>query len=205
MSLEQQKQDLIALVDEYRERECQAVLDKAREKQREMISNAYRDARRLVHKVAKRERSRASIQVRGVEAELHTKVRALQQRVARSLLQEGWMLLKASLLSNWHNGETRLSWIKKCADEACARLNSGQWRVVHPVDTPAEELDQFVSWVHEELPDAQLTLQVGDDVKAGLIIHSQGIMLDMSIDGLLKDRTAIEGRMLALMRKVGQE
>jgi len=205
MSIEQQKQALIALVKEYRERECQDLLGKAHVKSLEMIDKAYKDVRSLVHKVAERERSRASVQIRGVEAELHTKVRALQQRVAESLLEEGWVLLNASLLSSWHNAESRLLWIKKCAHEACVRLNSGQWQVLHPVDTSPEELDQFVTWVSGEMPDVQVAVQVNEDIKAGLIINSQGIILDMSIDGLLMDRTAIEGRMLALMRKVGQE
>ena len=131
----------MALVQENQQRECRKLLDEAREKHRQLVKAARHDAREHVRETVERERARATSLIRSAEAELHTKRRAKEQRVADSALAEGWALLEQSLRRRWQDPEGRHAWIGRCAREAFLWLPSGHWKVEHPGDcAPADPI-----------------------------------------------------------------
>jgi len=205
MNTEEQEQKLMALIEEYQDLECSELIEKARNKYREMIKAAHQDARGHVHRAVERERATAISRIRSAEAELHTKRRAMEQRFAESILTEGWSLLEQKLKKRWGESDGRRAWIKRCAQEALLRLPRGQWIVKHPLDCNPDELMLFSDMIAKESPDITVEMSAVGEIEAGLVIGANRTFLDMSQTGICMDRVSVEGRMLALLHKVGEE
>ena len=205
MSVQEHEQKLIALVEGYRDRECNEQFEQAHNTKQEMIRIAYRDARQHLHQAVERERARAISHVRSAEAELHTKRRAVEQRVAKSFLKEGWLLLRERLLKQWQDSEGRLTWIGRCAIEALKRLPTDHWTVQHPANCMPEELTHFSNLIAKELEGTVIDMLVTPEIEAGLLIGTNNTYLDMSLEGLLKDSRSVEARMLALLNRSEEE
>ena len=199
MSVQEQERKLIALVEEYRDRECNQLFEQARKTKQDMILAVYRDARQHLHHAVERERARAISRIRTAEAELHTKRRAVEQRFAESFLKEGWQLLEQALLKQWQDHKARLVWIERGVTEALERLPVNHWTVQHPNDCTPEELKYISNLITAGSVDAVVNLQAVADIKAGLIIGTANTHLDMSIEGLLRDKQSLEARLLALL------
>jgi len=205
MTVQEHEQKLIALVESYRDRECREQLEQARSTKQKMIRIAFQKARQHLHQAVERERARAVSHIRSAEAELHTKRRAVEQRVAQSFLKGGWLLLREGLLKRWQDNESRLTWIGQCAVEAMERLPMDHWTVKHPVDCTQEELTHFSNLVTKESGDIVIELLVDHEIEAGLVVGTSNTYLDMSLEGLLKDSESIEARMLALLNRSSEE
>jgi hypothetical protein len=200
MSLDEQQERLIALVREYRERECAAALARARERVAEMLKEAHAEARRRVHSAAESERARAAARIRSAEADLHTRQRARAQGAAATLLDEGRDRLRERLAGAWTGPEDRAAWLRTAAGVALRRLPPGAWRVAHPQAWDGADAATFSDALPEQMR-GTLSFQPEADLEAGVVIHSGRTVLDMSLGGLLADQRMIESRLLALMNR----
>lgn len=199
MKMKEQADRLLALVEENQQRACRKLLDEGREKHRQLVKAAQHNAREHVREAVERERARAISRIRSAEAELHTKRRAKEQRVAELLLAEGWALLEQSLRRRWQDPEGRRAWIRRCAREAILWLPSGHWKVEHPGDCVAADLAPFTGLVAEQLPGTAVEMAAAAGLAAGMVISTDKTFLDMSLGGFFQDRANVEGRMLALL------
>ena len=205
MNSKDQEAKLIALVDEYKDQECRKLMDNAQSYCRELLETEYQNAKRQVHQAVQSERERAISLIRSAEAELHTRQRANNQRIAQSLLKVGWGHLEKALTNKWQQPDGRRAWITKCAKEALIRLPAADcWVIKHPHDTHPEDLALFKNLISEKFPNTQCDM-TGSDIKAGLVMSAGKTFLDMSLAGLLRDRLNIEGRMLALLHKESEQ
>lgn len=202
MEIAEQTERLLALVEENQRQECRSLLDQARAKRRQLIDAAHQSAREHVHETVGRERARAISCIRSAEAELHTRRRAQAQRVAESLLAEGWTLLEQSLRKRWLDTDGRRAWIQRCAQEAVLRLPSGHWRVGHPGDCAPADLSLFSGFVAGQSPGTEVEMAIVAELEAGMVISIDRTSLDMSLGGFTRDRVNIEGRILALLHEV---
>ncbi len=205
MNTEEQEKKLMALIEEYRDRECNELIENAHSKCQEMIKAAHQDARGRVHQAVERERANAISRIRSAEAELHTKRRAMEQRLAEAVLTESWHLLEQGLKKRWGETDGRRAWIKRCAQEALLRLPRGRWEVKHPLDCRPDDLMLFRDMIAKESPDTRVEMSTVGEIEAGLMIGVNRTFLDMSLTGIIKDRVSLEGRILALLHKVGEE
>jgi hypothetical protein len=199
--MDEQQQKLISLVEAYRDRECDSLFAQARYTSKELIHNAYREARQRFQNAVERERPRAVLRIRRADAELHTKKRAVEQRNAQALLRQGWTLLARGLQERWQDDQSRHAWVTLCATTAMGSLPMKHWTVTHPSDCDAETLSYFKDLITARSADIVIDLQENADISAGLIVDSGARRLDMSMNGLLKDKTLIEARMLALLNR----
>lgn len=205
MNINEQEARLIALVEEFRDLECHKLIENAQQKSLQVLKTEHQNARQRLHKAVVRERARAISLIRSAEAELHTRQRANKQRIAQSLLKQGWSNLEKALIQKWQQAEGRRSWIKNCAREALNRLPaSDYWVVQHSYDTSTQDLTMFERLLSKQLTETSIKMEVNKEIEAGLIISSNKTCLDMSLSGMLHDRPGIEGRMLALLNKVGE-
>ncbi|MBT3204956.1 MAG: hypothetical protein HOM14_01980 [Gammaproteobacteria bacterium] len=196
---------LIALVEENKDQECQKLMQNAQSYCQEMLKTEYSNAQDQVHRAVLTERDRAISMIHSAEAELHTRQRANNQQIVQSLLKVGWGYLEKALIDKWQQAKGRRSWIKKCAREALIRLPaSDNWVVQHPSDTSSDDLTLFKKIISEKFPDTRCEMTCCD-IQAGLVMSAGKTFLDMSLAGLLQDRQNIEGRMLALLHKVGEQ
>jgi vacuolar-type H+-ATPase subunit E/Vma4 len=199
MNIEQREQGLLKLVDDYREQECRRLLDEARTQARELRRQAYARERAALHQRVTAERARAQGLIQAAEAELATRERRRVEQTDAALVDAAWPRLVDALKARWNNTETRRAWVGHALGEALRRLERGDWLVRHAPGLPEAEQGEAEERARRE---AEISLRFGvdDGVVAGLIINAKGAVLDMSLNGLLRDRAPVEARLLALAR-----
>ncbi len=193
MSLGQQEQALLALVEEYRAAECSRLQAEAETEAAALLHSARREARQRVHHAVERARERAALRIRGGEAELDTRRREHRQRLGWALLSIARGQLEEALMSRWSRADSRRSWIEAAAARALASLPAGPLMVVHPPDWPESERSTLVSRAR----DREVSFRVDPGLRAGLFISSGGTSLDATVAGLLADTQAVDADLLA--------
>ncbi len=199
MTVSDQEQALLDVVEAYRSAECKRLRAEAEVEAAGLLLEARREARRRVHRAAQRERERAAVRIRTAQAELNTRRREHQQRLGWALLEVALGQLEQALLERWGQAGTRRLWIEATLERALTRLPSGPWVVRHPLGWPEAERTAFHRSLVSKSQDRGVDFQPDEAVRAGLIISSDGTSLDASVQGLFADREAIEAELLAYM------
>jgi hypothetical protein len=195
MNVDERTRALLALVDEYRDARSREILDAARAEARAVVAQAFRLARSRVHEAIAEERRRYAGAVAAAEAHLHTRQRLAHQRREAAMLVEGWRRLPAALAAAWRDPGGRQRWAETHLGRAVAALPRAGWQVEHAPGWPEDERKAAAAWLAARGgPDvafaADAALAAGFRVRAG---HNT---LDATLEGLLADRKAIEGRLL---------
>jgi len=199
MSVSDQEQALLAVVEAYRSAECMRLRAEAEKEAAGLLLEARREARRRVRRAAQRERERSAVRIRTAQAELDTRRREHQQRLGWALLEVALGKLEQALLERWGQADTRRLWIKVTLERALTRLPSGPWVVRHPLGWPEAERIAFNHALASNSQDQGVDFKADEAVRAGLIVSSGRTSLDASVQGLFADREAIEAELLALM------
>jgi len=188
-----------ALIDALRlqrERRCRELCHDAERQAKALVADTRRQLRERGRQAVDEERKRrdsALLQARNrVQAE--ASLRRLQ--LHRDVLVDGWPRLGVELQRRWSSPDSRRRWCLMLLDEAAAALPHDQWIVGHPPDWSGDD----EQWLHRELqsrgiPGAEFRCEPGHS--AGLALRRQSAAVDGSIDGLLRQRARIEGRLLA--------
>ncbi len=187
---------LLALIDEHRASRCGAIGEQTETECRQIIDDAHREARDRMHRAVEQERERARQRLVEARAQLQTRARHEQYRVALTLLAEGWERLQRALQDRWQNREQRVAWCLALIEQALQVLPCKPWTIEHPAEWHPDELHDAFERLRNHcggLP----TFTPADDVQAGLRFCTDGACLDGTLDGLLTDRTAVEARLLA--------
>ncbi len=203
MTAADQEQALIAVVDDYRARECERLRREAEAKAAALLREAWREARRRVHRAAVRERERATARIRAAQAELDTRRRRHQQRLGWVMLKAAWTPLENALLNRWGAEDTRTHWIQATVERALISMPRGRWMIQHPSDWSGAERAAVDAVLALRGADQAVDFQEDASMRAGLIISSGGTSLDASLAGLLGDTAALEARLLALVSQGG--
>lgn len=201
MSTREQTEALLAVVDDYRARECRRLLEEAQQEAQALTEQAYTEARRRVHHAVVAERERAVNRVQAAQAELQTARRRHRQRTLLTLLDAAWGRLEEELVTRWREPETRKVWVDHLLAEALRQLPAGRWSIVPPpfwsIREQREVEERLVARLGEPpqiLPNAK--------VRAGLRITYGATSLDGTLEGLLSGRKGVEARLLALLSEV---
>jgi hypothetical protein len=169
--------------------EAEVILQNAQDKARRQLQRAHADLEQA--------RQRRIAQV---AAELEA---ALRRRAAQHTLRQlakAWPLLRGALERRWDSADARARWIAATLDVAQARLGPGAWRVrvAATLDPAAQDV------VRDALAQrgvVRAVLEPEPTLRAGLIIESDGAVLDASPPALLVDRPAVEAALLAEMER----
>jgi hypothetical protein len=197
MNLEQRTAALLELVEQYRARRFAELMEPAQAEARQVVRAALAEARRRVHTAIVEERKRYAIEAGAVEAALATDRRLFQQRHAVRLLDTAWHELRARLVARWDAAPTRAQWVRAYLRRAqrsvpCA---GGGWRIqTHPAWNEGER----THWLEQLRIDgvAPVAFETAATISAGFRVVSGNNILDATIDGLLADRTQLEGKLL---------
>jgi hypothetical protein len=222
LTLEQRTAALLALVEDYRARRCAALIEPAREQARSILRAARAEGRRRVHTAVAELRSRLAAEVGAAQARLATERRLAEQRQALAVLREAWSELRDALQRRWRDPAARALWLDSqleralrvlprdrrqaaaLAGTAAGHAHSEEpadepWQIEHGADWPAAERDAFF----DRIKSAGMTVasaRAREDIDGGLRIRAGANVVDATIDGLLADRAAVEGRLLDLLR-----
>lgn len=195
MNLEQRTQALLDLVDGYRRRRGDELLTPAHADARATLRAALAEARRRVRTAIAEERRRWSAQVGAAEAALATDRRLAQQRHVMQLLTAAWATLRDRLRVQWHDADGRARWIDAHLKRALRAVpHAGGWRIEHAPDFGADERTRCEA----VLGPAGIVARFEPvaSIAAGFRVINGHNELDATLDGLLAERAALEGRLL---------
>ena len=202
MNLEQRTTALLAVVAEYQAQRCAELLEPARAQARSLVAAALREARRRVRTAIAAERARQAAALAAAEAQLATARRLVTQRRAAARLAAGWAALREALQARWDDAAQRRAWI----DAHLARVRTvlagvqtaQAWTLVGPSDWHAAERERVAAALREHGAKA-VHYRADPQLSAGFRVQAGHNQLDATRDGLLADRSQVEGRLLQLL------
>jgi len=185
-------------IDEHRRAECAAILSGARAEAATVLREAHAAARARVREGLEARLKRARAELAAAEARRETRRRLALQKEGGALLSLGRARLADALRRRWENQDTRALWIKHYAAVALRVLPKEGWEIRHPPAWPREEQRALQEQLRREGVE---TLRYASDetIGAGIGIHSAHGVLDGTLEGVLEEGAAIEGRMLHLL------
>lgn len=203
MNLEQRTAALLAVVAEYRAQRCNELLEPARAQARATVAAALREARRRVRTAIGEERKRAAAAIAAAEAQLATERRLVAQRRSAAQLTDGWSGLRTALQACWDDEAARAAWI----DAQLARAHNvlqaeagGAWLLNGPAPWSAAERERVAKALRERGAPA-VRFEPDARISAGFRVQAGHNVLDATLDGLLADRAAVQGRLLQLIEE----
>lgn len=204
MNLEQRTAALLAVVAEYRAQRCAELLDPARAQARALVAGALREARRRVRTAIGEERKRLAAALAAAEAQLATERRLVTQRRAAERLTLGWTALRAALQARWNDAAARGAWIDAHLARAQRVLHAvdptAAWTLTGPADWPADERARVAQALRAQGAPA-VRVETDAQLAAGFRVQAGHNVLDATLDGLLADRHAVQGRLLQLIEE----
>ena len=148
------------------------------------------------------ERKRRTLEVGAIEAALATDRRLAAQRHAVQLLGGAWRDLRARLIARWAAAPTRTQWIERASAARIAGRSSR--RPAGGSSTTRSGARPERTREHERLREGGVTevrFVEAPDIAAGFRIVGGHNVLDATLDGLLADRTQLEGRLLQHLKE----
>jgi hypothetical protein len=162
-------------------------------------------------------------EVGAAQARLATERRLAEQRQALAVLREAWSELRDALRRRWRDPAARALWLDSQLERALRVLPRDRrqvaalagpaadhhahpdqtadepWQIEHAADWPAAEREAFLA----RIKGAGMTVasaQLRENIDGGVRIRAGANVVDATIEGLLADRAAVEGRLLDLLR-----
>jgi hypothetical protein len=203
LSLEQRTAALLALVEEFRARRCAELLEPAREQARALLRGARTEGRRRVHTTISEARQRLAAEIGAAQARLATERRLGEQRRSAQVLEQGWSALHEALQARWADASTRRTWLDAHLARALRVLPRARWRIEFPAGWPEAERESFAQRA-AAAGVTGATWHAREDIDGGVRIRAGNNVVDATIDGLLADRAALEGRLLDLLQKAAR-
>lgn len=194
-----QVQELLKLVEQNRERRCTEILEQAGRQAEDIVRQAYRNARTRLHQAVEDERQRTRQRLATARAELLSRHRQHWHRLARELLDAAWQRLEPALERRWQEDSSRAQWVDSLVTQALERMPAGTWHIAHPPDWDEREREDVVTRVTEQDGEPPV-FEADSTIRAGLRITTDGVCLDGTCQGLLRDRASIEARLIHELR-----
>ncbi len=183
-----------------RDARVREILAAGRAQAEEIVAAARTASRRRMSETLRDERSRMDRSIQQESAGLATAARVHRLQVQRDRLERGHSLVAEALRDRWRSPEARGAWLET-ARRACTVLEPGRWRVALAEGVSKDDMDRLRSDL-SELAGEPPELSEDDQIDAGLRVFATDVCLDMSVDGLLRDRERVEGLLLATLLEV---
>lgn len=194
---------LLRLLEEAGDRQCQELAGEAEQKIAGIRRKAFSEARQRVERAVEQERKRIAQALARVEAEIETAHRQHVLKHDAKLVTEGRDLLKHSLAERWQHPDARRGWAKALLDLANTVVIARDWQIDCPPDWPDSERQEVVEAASRDCA-AKVDVQTCAAMTAGLRLICGGLVVDMSVEGLLADADGIDSALLALCEGLGQ-
>ena len=190
---------LLGVVVESREKRCQQVRDDAYQQAKEITKLAHTKGRTRMHHhiVALREKYR--LRVSSANARNQTLLRQQHHKEERAILDVAWPQLREAMLTLWKHPDSRRNWLEAAIASASSRLKLQGWHIEHPQDLSEADI-KWIEHTHIHGKGGAARLVASDDIDAGIRIVLNGTVIDATLEGLLKQKTAIEATMLARIK-----
>lgn len=191
---------LLGVVVESREKRCQQLRDDAHRQAAEIIKQAYSKGRTRMHHHIDALREKYRSRVSSANARNQTLLRKQHHKEERAILDVAWPQLREAMLALWKHPDSRRSWLEAAIASASSRLKQQDWHIEHPQDMS----DADVKWIrqtHIHGKGGAARLVASGDIDAGIRIVLNGTVIDATLEGLLKQKTAIEATLIARIKQ----
>jgi len=187
---------MLELVAAHETRAREAILDQARGEAQQLIREAHRHARARLHQAVLELRNQMRREIAQADAALETARRQHRARCEFALLKWAEKPLREAFIARWHDAAARRAWVTQALSQARSTLPVSSWEILHAPGWPAAERDALVATLARELGHPPLFAE-RKEIVAGLRLCAKGACLDCTLEGLLTDRDAIHGHLLA--------
>ncbi len=189
------EQALLAMIEGERERRCSALQAEAEAKAQALLAAAHASARARVREALLAARERAEARVAAASARRQTRHRLARQHADHGFLAEAITRLPAALGARWAEAPSRREWITHALGQAATALVPGTWRIEHAGGV--EQADRQAAAA--ALPaGVSPEWRLDPSLPAGLRICAGGNRIDATPAGLMADREALAGALLAV-------
>ena len=194
-----QVEGLLKLVDDYRQSRCREILEQAQADK--TVKHAHQEARKRMRVAIEQERVRVQDKLASTRAHILTRRRQRQQQADLVLLQKAWERLHDRLTTYWQDRRQRRIWMANLMRQGLGVLPDKAWRIEHPLGWHSNEPLDLDNEIAAQLECRSPVFVESGDIAAGLRIYAERACLDGTLEGLLMDRTGIEARLLAELRR----
>lgn len=191
----QQALAMLQVAADYRAAHCRSLLDKASARSGSVLRRAQLAARRELRATLAPELDRLAAEAAADQAKLLTLRRMREQRLLSNILEQAWPRLAQALRERWETPSGRACWVTHHLSIAVLALPAPGWLIQHPQNWSAVEIELTEQWLQTH-GIAGARFEVDSDLPAGIRVVCGLNILDASLQGLLTDRTQIEGRLL---------
>ena len=189
---------LLGVIVENREQRCQDVRDKAALQATDIIKQAYTRGRARLRRHINELREKYRLRVASAHARNQTLLRRQHQKEERAIIDVAWPMLNQAMLALWKKSKTRHQWLDAAMVQATELLRQQEWYIEHPQEFSEADKQRIVKkFAHGREPG----MKACEDIDAGVRIIIEGTVVDATLGGLLKQRTAIEARMIARIKQ----
>ena len=191
---------LLGVVVENREKRCQQVREKAQQQAREITRQAHARSRARMHRHVNELREKYRARISSANARNQTLLRQQHQKEDRALLDVAWPLLREAMTALWNDTDSRRDWLQAAVNSASSSLRDNGWHIEHPLNL-ADEDAKLITYMLPHGKSKHAKLVATDTIDAGIRITIKGTVVDATLDGLLKQKNAIEALMLARIKQ----
>lgn len=187
---------LLEYLERERSQRCREILERADAEADALRREARRRALALVHEAVKHERSRRTDQLRTEHARIDARFRRERFRREQEGLERARSRLVEALVERWKSGAAaRREWLCVTCEQALVFLPDGPWRVTHPPDWDRREARRAIAVLEQLRPAVKAEFEAGDQ-EAGLLLTRGSASVDSRPEGLLADRSRVNGLLL---------
>ncbi len=194
--LDLQVESVLSALKAQQEMRCREIESATGRRAEQLLSDSRHRMRERVHKAVVEERRQRETALLDARHRIETAGRRKVQQQYRMFLHEAIPLLTAELAKRWRNDDARRSWCEMVIGEADGRLARDPWTVEHPCGWSSEDTE----WLEQAfrargLPEPVPREDAG--ITAGLRVRLGSACLDATVEGLMANIHAVEGRLLA--------
>lgn len=191
---------LLGVVVESREKRCQQVRDDAYQQAKEITRMAYTKGRTRMHHHIDALREKYRLRVSSASARNQTLLRQQHHKEERAILDVAWPLLREAMLTLWKDPDSRRNWLEAAIASASSSLKQQDWHIEHPRDMDEADV-KWIKHTHIHGKGRRGKLIASADIDAGIRIILNGTVIDATLDGLLKQKIAIEAILIARIKQ----
>ncbi|MBD3648726.1 MAG: hypothetical protein HUJ31_15030 [Pseudomonadales bacterium] len=190
---------LLDYIDEEQARRCRHILDKAEKEAAAIVGVARRQARTRMSNFVDAEKRRRNREVELARANVQSRLRHGWYDLIRRELDQVWPLVRQRLIDHWRASETnRRQWLSVTLETATHALGPGLWHVEHPGDWAMYEGAAVFRDLKREYEMLEVHFEPTSE-PAGFRVICSDVCVSTTVQGLLAQRSRVEGLWLARM------
>ena len=202
--LDLQVESVLSALKAQQDMRCREIESATGRRAEQLLSDSRSRMRQRLHKAVVEERRHRETALLDARHRIETTGRRKVQQQYRTYLLEAVPLPTADLGVRWRHEASRRTWCVTVIGEAAGGLASDPWTVEHPGEWSGEDTE----WLEQAFTARGLQKPVLSEdagITAGLRVRLGSACLDATVDGLISDMHAVEGRLLAVWERQAAE